>query len=317
MAGEQLQGRMTLRGLLVVLVLFVFGIAFSPSASAGGGCGTGFVGGQFSDAAAAGSAGTCAGPKKANPKDPKVEPVSAGLSKYVTQVVLACKPARISDTAGGEATNCSYAMTACSYRNPPSDDILYWVQTRLRADPNAPWTTVSALCGLDALPPGVPAPPAIPTMGQIQTAFKQLPFSKPRVAIQPTGNVTLVNLPTFYRATWPDDDGLEPGEVSKPVKLLSWSVEFKIAPRSYDFHYGDGTSSGAVTDAGGVYPDGRIRHTYTRTNDAARVTVDSTLTGQYRVNGGPWTDIDAVADLQNEPVTTLRVREAEARLVDH
>ncbi|GAB3085279.1 hypothetical protein [Pedococcus soli] len=231
--------------------------------------------------------------------------------------MLACKPARISDTAGGEETNCSYAMTACSFRNPPSDDVLYWVQSRPRANPDAAWTTVNTLCGLDALPPGVPAPPAIPTMGQIQTAFRQLPFSKPRVAIQPAGNVTLVNLPTYFRATWPGDAGLQPGEVSAPVKLLSWSVEFKIAPRSYEFHYGDGSSSGQVTDPGGVYPDGKIRHTYTATDRAARVTVDSQLTGQYRVNGGPWTPINAVADLQNEPVTTLQVREAEARLVDH
>ncbi|KQZ88775.1 hypothetical protein ASD62_05100 [Phycicoccus sp. Root563] len=246
-----------------------------------------------------------------------VEPISSTRSKFVYKVVLACRPARISDTAGGEETNCSYAMTACSFRNPPSDDVLYWVQSRPRSNPDAAWTTVNTLCGLDALPPGVPAPPAIPTMGQIQTAFRQLPFSKPRVAIQPAGNVTLVNLPTYFRATWPGDAGLQPGEVSAPVKLLSWSVEFKIAPRSYEFHYGDGSSSGQVTDAGGVYPDGKIRHTYTSTDRAAKVTVDSQLTGQYRVNGGPWTPINAVADLQNEPVTTLQVREAEARLVDH
>ena len=242
-------------------------------------------------------------------------PVSSGVSRYVTQVVLACKPARISDTVAGEATNCSYAMTACSYRNPPSDEAMYWVQTRPRTNPNAVWTTVATLCGLDAVPPGVPAPAAIPTMGQIQTAFKQLPFSKPRVAIQPAGNTTLVNLPTYFRATWPNDAGLQPGEVSQPVRLLSWTVEFKIAPRSYEFHYGDGASSGPVTDAGGVYPDGKIRHTYSTADDGAKVTVDSQLTGQYRVNGGAWTDINAVADLQDEPVTTLQVREAEARLV--
>ena len=45
------------------------------------------------------------------------------------------------------------------------------------------------------------------------------------------------------------------------------------------------------------------------------MSVDSQLTGQYRVNGGDWVDINAVADLQNEPVTTLEVQEAKARLV--
>jgi hypothetical protein len=32
------------------------------------------------------------------------------------------------------------------------------------------------------------------------------------------------------------------------------------------------------------------------------------------VNGGDWIDVDTIADLQNEPVTTLVVAEAKARL---
>ena len=128
------------------------------------------------------------------------------------------------------------------------------------------------------------------------------------------GNVTLVNLPTYYEATWPDDTGLQPGEISQPVQLLSWSVEFKISSRSYTFRYGDGTSSGKVEDAGGGYPDGAIKHTYGKPIEAAKVTVDSQLTGQFRVNGGTWIDIDTIADLQDEPVTTLAVKESKARL---
>ncbi len=302
--------------LLMAVLLLVPVISADAAVADGRWCG-GALSGALTNTGAAASAckGGPAGEGENAGAQSGAEPVSSGVSRYVSRVVLACKPARISDTVGGEATNCSYAMTACSFRNPPSAEVLYWVQTRLRATPGAAWSTVGTLCGLDAVPPGVPAPPAVPTLGQIQTAFKQLPFSKPRVAIQPAGNVTLVNLPTYFRATWPNDSGLQPGEVSKPIKLLSWTVEFKIAPRSYEFHYGDGASSGPVTDAGGVYPDGKIRHTYASSMDAARVTVDSKLTGQYRVNGGAWTDINAVADLQNEPVTTVQVREAEARLV--
>jgi hypothetical protein len=235
------------------------------------------------------------------------------------RVVLDCEPARLSDTPGGERTNCSYGMTVCSYLyptlSPLHDEIRYRVESRPKKPPNAPWTLVRTMCGLQDLPPGVPPPPQVPTLGQIQTAFKELPFSKPTVSIQPAGNVTLVNLPTYYRATWPNDAGLQPGEISKPVQLLSWSVEFRISSRSYNFHYGDGNSSGPVTDAGGVYPDGTIRHTYDKPFDAAKVAVDSQLTGEYRANGGDWQDIASVADLQNEPVTTLEVKEAKARLV--
>ena len=237
------------------------------------------------------------------------------LQRIQYRLVPDCRVARLSDTAGGQRTTCTYASLACTYRVPPVDEILYRLESR-PAKGAGGWRLVRTMCGLDDAPPGVPAP-AVPTMGQIQTAFKQLPFSKPRVSIQPAGNVTLVNLPTYYRATWPDDNGLQPGEVSQPVKLLSWSVEFKIAPRSYTFHYGDGSSSGAVTDAGGVYPDGAIKHTYAKAQRAAQVSVDSQLTGQYRVNGGEWVDINAVADLQDEPVTTLEVQEAKARLVSH
>ena len=85
-------------------------------------------------------------------------------------------------------------------------------------------------------------------------------------------------------------------------------MEFKISSRSYTFRYGDGTSSGQVQDAGGGYPDGAIKHTYGKPIEAAKVTVDSQLTGEFRVNGGTWIDIDTIADLQDEPVTTLAVR---------
>jgi hypothetical protein len=192
---------------------------------------------------------------------------------------------------------------------------LYLLWQRQRVPATAPWVLVGEYCGVAALPANVPRPPAVPSLGAIQRAFRTLPFSKPTVSIQPVGNVTLVNLPTFFRATWPGDAGLEPGEVSAPVQLLSWSVEFKIAARTYDFHFGDGTSSGPAAEAGGVYPDGAIRHTYTRTIPGADVRVDATLTGQFRANGGAWVDLDAVADLQNEPVTVLQVKEARARLV--
>jgi hypothetical protein len=170
------------------------------------------------------------------------------------------------------------------------------------------------MCGLGEVPAGVVAP-RVPSLAQIQTAFQHLPFSKPTVSVQPVGNVTLVNLATFYQAVWPDDAGLQPGEVSAPVRLLSWSVEFRIAAQSYDFQFGDGSHSGEVTDAGGVYPDGAIRHTYRHAERAVHVRVDARLTAQYRANGGAWTALDAVADLQDEPVTVLEVKQAHARLV--
>jgi hypothetical protein len=243
-----------------------------------------------------------------------------GANPYDYRVVLACQAKRLSDTTDGQATNCSYSQTACTYRYPATDpratENLYRFEYRSTHNPNAPWGLIREMCGLADAPAGVAAP-RIPTLGQIQTAFRRLPFSKPTVSIQPVGNLTMVNLPTFYQAVWPGDAGLEPGEVSPPMHLLSWSVQFRIAARSYDFHFGDGASSGQVETAGGTYPDGAVRHTYAHPLGAAEVRVDARLTGQYRANAGPWTDIDTVADLQDEPVTTLQVKEAHARLVNH
>lgn len=248
------------------------------------------------------------------PKEIGAKPVGNTPDPFDYRLTLACGYDRVRSIEGSaDVTNCSYALTACQYRTPPSDKPLYYLWRKKKSPADSPWELVGDLCGTEAAPAAA-APPPVPTMGQIQEAFRRLPFSKPTVRVEPKGNVTLVNLPTYYEATWPDDAGLQPGEVSQPVQLLSWSVEFKISSRSYTFRYGDGTSSGPVQEAGGGYPDGAIKHTYSRPIEAAQVTVDSQLTGEFRVNGGEWIDIDTVADLQNEPVTTLAVKESKARL---
>lgn len=171
-------------------------------------------------------------------------------------------------------------------------------------------------CLVAAAPGAVPARGVAPalTLGQVQTAFLELPFARPRVAVQPVGNVTLVNLPTYYQVQW-SEAGLAPGDVSGPVRILSWTVEFRIAIDSYTYRFGDGNSSKPTTDPGGSYPNGKVRHTYLKTQKRAPVKVDAELVGQYRVDGGPWQPLPGVADLQNEPVTTLQVKQARARLI--
>lgn len=219
---------------------------------------------------------------------------------------------------------CAAAQTGCmtdaggrdAYR-PPT---ITWV----RVD-GGTWQYAGLSCGppTSVEVPGASGPvdveieaPPVPTLGQIQRAFRSLPFSKPSVTIQPKGQRTAKNLKTFYAAQWPDDDDLQPGEISKPVKLLSWNVEFKVAAKDYRYDYGDGSKSGWTTSTGGTYPDGDITHTYSETGDV-EVKVDARLTGQYRVNGGEWQDIATVADLQDEPSFTLEVRGTKTTLVDN
>lgn len=173
-------------------------------------------------------------------------------------------------------------------------------------------TSPPAPPALDA-PQGMQAPPT-PSLAQIQQAFRELPFCKPEPAIQPVGGKTLINLPTYYRATWPEGGScLRPGQTSEAVQLLSWSIEFRVEAQDYRFRYGDGETSGWTTSTGGTYPDGDITHTYTDTGNR-EVTVDARLTGSYRVNGGEWQDIDTVADLQDEPAVTYEVVATRTRL---
>lgn len=241
--------------------------------------------------------------------------VTATVDPFVFRLTIACGRGRVSSAGGSDdAGACREAFTGCRYRGTASEQAMYVLWQRPRTDPGAAWLFVGLVCRGDTLPAEV-AVPAVPSMAQIRAAFLRLPFAKPVVRVQPVGGVTLVNLPTYYEATWPGDARLAPGEVSMPVKLLSWTVQFEVSVKDYRYRWGDGASSEVTTDPGGPYPTGRVVHTYDRALARAPVAVDARLTGRFRANGGEWVDLDAVADLQDEPVTMLAVKEARARLV--
>ena len=148
------------------------------------------------------------------------------------------------------------------------------------------------------------------TLAAIRQAFRQVQFAKPTVRIQPEGNVTLVNLPTYYRVLWPEQ-GVEPQEVAT-VQLLGRSVRIRPLGRSFLYDFGDGGHAGPTDDAGGTYPDGGVRHTYQRPARAA-VTVEATYGGEFSVDGGPWQEVGETVQIAG-PSTGLQVREARARL---
>lgn len=216
---------------------------------------------------------------------------------------------------------CSATIIDCRMNPDASGEprVIYW-----RQEGTEQWYGPTQTCmpGYPPPPdindPAVPRvaapPPPVPTITQIREAFVELPFAMPEVSMQPVGNKTLVNLSTFYEVTWPEDAGLKPGDVSDPVQLLSWSIEFKIAAKDYRYDFGDETSDWTES-TGGVYPDGDITHTY-ETTGTRSVKVDARLVGQFRVNGGAWQDIGDVADLQDEPVAELEVVGTKTRLVD-
>ena len=221
-------------------------------------------------------------------------------------------------TGGGLDPMCSATIIDCRDTGGGSPRLI-WMRPEGTTEWMGPWQRCTP--GYPAAPdtndptiPRTPPPPPVPTITQIREAFLELPFAKPTVSTNP-GEVdgkTLKDFKTYYAASWPDE-GLAPGDVSKPVKLLSWTIEFKIASKDYRYDFGDGHTSGWTSSTGGVYPDGDVTHSYQEVG-TKDIKVDARLVGQYRVNGGAWQDLGAVADLQDEPVADIQVVGTRTRL---
>ena len=98
----------------------------------------------------------------------------------------------------------------------------------------------------------------------IRDAFHDTDFSVPSVNIQPEGDVTLVNLPTFFEVRFPDA-GFGPDEVDTPdpARLLGYRIEVRPQLKSITYHLGT-TSIGPTTSLGGPHPAGDIRATYSQ-----------------------------------------------------
>jgi hypothetical protein len=150
-------------------------------------------------------------------------------------------------------------------------------------------------------------------MAQVVAAFHDTRFAVPALRIQPAGNVTLVNLPTYFELAW-SPGGFQPGQVDHPdpAQLLGYRVEIRPLLRDITYVYGDGQVDGPTTRTGGPFPSGDVRHEYRTPGDVV-VRADVTLGGQFRVVGGPWIDIPAQVRVPGA-TQTLRVATASARL---
>ncbi len=166
-------------------------------------------------------------------------------------------------------------------------------------------------CNVPAAAVAAAAARPVLTVDVVRQAFRQVDFALPAVHVQPEGNVTLVNLPTYFEVQWPAL-GVQPREIAT-VQLLGRSVRIRPLGKSFVYRFGDGDQLGPTSDVGGPYPEGRIRHTYIRPAKAAVVSVVATYGGEFSVDDGPWQEVGETITI-NGPAEGVQVREARARL---
>ena len=205
---------------------------------------------------------------------------------------------------------CTGAIQACAANTPEQGQGPLVRLYRRELDANGTATTGWQTLGTTCYPERVPGK-AVLGLAQILTAFHNTPWAKPAVHIQPEGNITLVTLPTYFAVTWPQA-GFQPGEVDT-VTLLGHRVQIRPTLQSYTYLFGDGTSVGPTSSAGGPYPSGDITHAYPKAG-VYHTGIDVTYGGEFTIDGGAWIKIPDTVTVAG-PLQPLSVKTAHARLV--
>ncbi|MCW2132573.1 hypothetical protein B0G38_001736 [Arthrobacter sp. VKM Ac-2550] len=134
---------------------------------------------------------------------------------------------------------------------------------------------------------------------RILSEFRSLPIDAGRLTLQPSPH-TLIRANTNVYA--------ESEEQIHEIDLLGQNVVIEAIPQDYSWNYGDGTSLGPTSTPGGPLPQGRwgeqtaTSHVYTSTGDF-NVSLTTTFSGTYSVNGGPAIPIPGTGTFSAEPVT--------------
>ncbi|MBK6956755.1 MAG: PKD domain-containing protein [Actinomycetales bacterium] len=225
----------------------------------------------------------------------------------VFSVRIACQ---VADPGDPDPSACQKAALGCLTNGQQAGiGLLYDIYSRA-AGSSDPWHFVGSTCFADQVPGASPTL----SMGRIIDAFHLTPWATATVLTQPEGNTTLVNLPVYARISW-SVQGYQPGEIDTldPARMVGFNVQIRPKVDHYTYVWGDGTTTGPSRSDGGVWPTGDITHSYPSPG-TYQARVDTTFTGDFRINGGPWTQIPDTVTITG-PTTTITVHAAKAVLV--
>lgn len=214
--------------------------------------------------------------------------------RFESRWVLACGDDSVA--TGSNEWTCSYAVAACEGLGPGP---LTYQWRRPVAPTLRRWQLVGSTC----YGPGEAAPPRPGvTVDVVRSAFARTPFRRPVLIVQPPGGVTLIRLDTFFQASFPGT-GYGSGQIHT-VTLLGRSVRIRVSAAEYRWDFGDGSPVLSTTSAGGPWPDGDVRHVYTRPGEYT-VQAKVVYRGDFSVEGGPWLPVHSTVPLAAPPVRLI------------
>jgi hypothetical protein len=145
-----------------------------------------------------------------------------------------------------------------------------------------------------------------PLLAAIQREWTQLKPQPSDINLEPNTGWIIATVPTIAMA----------GDAPRlhQATLLGANVDIRATASGYRWEWGDGSHT-TTTDPGRPYPNATLTHTYPHAEDAAQVSLATTWTGEYRVNGGPWIDFDSTISSSSTPVD-LVIYDPRSRLVN-
>lgn len=164
-------------------------------------------------------------------------------------------------------------------------------------------TDLGIRCALPGTPEYAEAPPVVITV--TREDFARMPVEPLQAHAGPPDGWLPVNMANVLY--------VEPTSQELAVELLGTPVAIRATPVSYHWDLGDGNTI-TTTNPGKPFPSEAVSSTYTQ-EGWYDITLTTTFSGQFSVNGGEWQDIDGNIEVASDSVPIFS-KSLESRLVN-